>query len=122
MRSFDKDGERINQFDGRSGLVVTDKNRATKNRFISIPKSSKEEMFALTKKEFIRENGVSNGDTTKRSEVYRHMYPQIKKDNRLAAGFTLRQYERQYREAFEAAVKQENPNWTLGMREYRMEY
>jgi hypothetical protein len=65
MRSFDKDGERINQFDGISGLVVTDKNRATKNKFISIPENSKEEMFALTKKEFIRESGVSNGNTTK---------------------------------------------------------
>lgn len=36
-------------------------------------------MFEQTKKEFLRENGVLNGDTTKRSDVYTNMYRKVKK-------------------------------------------
>ena len=35
-----------------------------KNDIISILESSKDEMFEQTKKEFLQENGVLNGDTT----------------------------------------------------------
>ena len=57
-------------------------------------------MYELTKKEFLRENGVHNGDTTKRSEVYNNLYRKMQKKDRLAAGYTLEKYERIYRRHF----------------------
>lgn len=114
MSQYDADGDYIDPTTGLTGLVVTEENKADKSRIISIPEGSKEEMFELTKKEFLRENGVLNGDTTKRSDVYTNLYRKIKKEDRLAAGNTLRQYERQYRQAFVDAVKSIAPDWELG--------
>lgn len=116
MSGFDKDGDDIDPTTGLAGLLITDKNRASSKRFISIPESSKEEMFQLMKKEFLRENGVCNGDTTKRGDVYTNLYRKMEKNDRLAAGHTLMQYERQYRSAFYDAVKATNPKWELGMK------
>ena len=45
----------------------------------------------------MRENGVGNGDTTRRSDVYLNLYQKMDKNDRLAAGNTLRQYERRRR-------------------------
>ena len=64
MSHYDKDGDYINPVNGLAGLLVTDENESSRKRIISIPDSSKEEMYELTKKEFLRENGVHNGDTT----------------------------------------------------------
>ena len=114
MSQYDADGDYIDPTTGLAGLVVTEENKASKNRIISIPESSREEMFELTKREFLRENGVLNGDTTKRSDVYTNLYRKMKKEDRLAAGNTLRQYERQYRQAFVDAVKSVVPDWELG--------
>ncbi|RKI41411.1 hypothetical protein D7V86_07230 [bacterium D16-51] len=114
MKSYDKDGDYIDPTTGLAGLLVTDKNRAEKNRIIDIPESSRQEMFDLTKKEFLRENGVSNGNRTKRSDVYTHLYRKMKKEDRLAAGHTLEQYERAYRKAFVEAVKKVSPSWQAG--------
>lgn len=114
MSQYDKDGDYINPTTGLAGLLVTDSNRASANRIISIPESSRDEMFELTKKEFLQENGVLNGDTTKRSNVYTNLYRKIEKDDRLAAGHTLSQYERQYRQAFISAVKKADSNWEIG--------
>lgn len=114
MSQYDADGDYIDPATGLAGLVVTDENKAEKNRIISIPESSREEMFELTKKEFLRENGVLNGDTTKRSDVYTNLYRKMNKEDRLAAGNTLRQYERQYRQEFVDAVKLVAPDWELG--------
>lgn len=114
MSQYDSDGDYIDPTTGLAGLLVTDENRASKNRIISIPESSKEEMFELTKKEFLRENGISNGDTTKRSDVYTNMYRKVQKNDRLAAGHTLEQYEKAYRQAFYNAVKSADPDWELG--------
>lgn len=114
MSQYDADGDYIDPTTGLTGLVVTEENKASKNRIISIPESSREEMFELTKKEFLRENGVLNGDTTKRSDAYTNLYRKMKKEDRLAAGNTLRQYERQYRQAFVDAVKSVAPDWELG--------
>lgn len=114
MSQYDEDGDYIDPTTGLAGLLVTDENKASKNRIISIPESSREEMFELTKQEFLRENGVLNGDTTKRSDVYTNMYRKVQKDDRLAAGNTLRQYERAYRQAFVDAVKTADPDWEIG--------
>lgn len=114
MKSYDKDGDYIDPTTGLAGLLLTDENKGRQKRIISIPESSKEEMFEQTKKEFIRENGVSNGNTTKRSDVYTNMYRKVNKNDRLAAGYTMDKYERQYRNAFVAAVKEADPKWKIG--------
>ena len=74
----------------------------------------KDEMFEQTKKEFLQENGVLNGDTTKRSDVYTNMYRKVQKNDRLAAGYTMQQYERAYRQAFISAAKAADPGWEIG--------
>ena len=88
MSHYDKDGDYINPVNGLAGLLVTDDNENSRRRIISIPDSSKEEMYELTKKEFLRENGVCNGDTTKRTDVYNNLYRKMSKKDRLAAGYT----------------------------------
>ena len=57
MKQYDKDGNYIDPSTGLTGLLLTEETRTSKNRIISIPESSKEEMFQLVKKEFLRENG-----------------------------------------------------------------
>ena len=84
MSHYDKDGDYINPVNGLAGLLVTDDNENSRRRIISIPDSSKEEMYELTKKEFLRENGVCNGDTTKRTDVYNNLYRKMSKKDRLA--------------------------------------
>lgn len=79
MRQYDKDGDYIDPNTGLAGWPVTDKNRASMHNIISIPESSKEEMFESTKKEFIKEDGILNGDTTKRSDVFTNLYRKMKK-------------------------------------------
>ena len=90
MSHYDKDGDYINPINGLAGLLVTDENENSRKRIISIPDSSKEEMYELTKKEFLRENGVHNGDTTKRSEVYNNLYRKMQQKDRLAPGIRLK--------------------------------
>lgn len=115
MRNYDRDGDFIDPITGLAGLLVTEENDASRKRIISIPESSREEMFELTKKEFLRENGVSNGDTTRRSDVYTHLYRKMDKKDRLAAGYTMDKYERAYRQTFLAAAREADPNWQIGM-------
>lgn len=114
MSSYDSNGDWIDPDTGLTGLLVTDENRNSWKHTISIPESSKEEMFNLLKKEYLRENGVCNGDTTKRSDVYTNLYKKMNKDDRLSAGWTLQQYEREYRNAFYDAVKSVDSNWEIG--------
>ncbi len=114
MKGYDKDGDYIDPTTGLAGLLVTEENAASQKRIISIPESSKNEMFEQTKKEFLRENGVLNGDTTKRSDVYTNMYRKVPKNDRLAAGYTMQQYERAYRQAFLAAARKADPSWEIG--------
>ena len=114
MKSYDKDGDYIDPTTGLAGLLVTEENAESRKRIISIPESSRDEMFELTKKEFLRENGVQNGDTTKRSDVYTNLHRKMQKKDRLAAGYTLEQYERAYRKAFLDAVREADPGWEAG--------
>lgn len=114
MKSYDKDGDYINPTTGMAGLLITEENESSRKRIISIPNSSKDDMFEQTKKEFLSENGMLNGNTTKRSDVYTNMYRKMKKDERLAAGYTMQQYERAYRQAFLAEVRKSDPGWNIG--------
>lgn len=114
MSHYDKDGDFIDQTTGLAGLVVTESNAESRKKIVSISESSRDEMFNLMKKEYLRENGVANGDTTKRSDVYTNLYRKTKKADRLTAGWTLQQYERAYRQAFYDAVKSVDPKWEVG--------
>ena len=114
MSHYDKDGDYINPVNGLAGLLVTDENESSRKRIISIPESSREEMFELAKKEFLNENGTLNGDTTKRESVYNNLYRKMDKDDRLSAGWTMEQYEHQYRQAFAEAAKAADPTWRAG--------
>lgn len=116
MKNYDKDGDYIDPNTGLAGLLVTEENAESRKRIISIPESSRDEMFELTKKEFLRENGIQNGDTTRRSDVYTNLYRKMKKNDRLAAGYTMEKYERAYRQAFLDAVREVNPGWRAGQR------
>lgn len=75
-----------------------------------------EKMFDNVKREFIQENGLSNGDTTKRSDIFKGYQLSVSKDKRLSGTWTLEQYEGQYRAAMYAAVKSANPNWKPGQK------
>ena len=114
MKNYDKDGDYIDPTTGLAGLLITDENAESRKRIISIPESSRDEMFELTKKEFLRENGVQNGDTTKRSDVYTNLHRKMKKNDRLAAGYTMQKYERAYRQAFLDAARKADPDWKVG--------
>ena len=114
MKSYDKDGDHIDPTTGLTGLLVTNENAESWRRIIPIPESSRDEMVELTKKEFLRENGVKNGDTTKRSDVYTNLHRKMQKNDRLAAGYTLEQYERAYRQAFLNAVREADSDWEIG--------
>lgn len=114
MKQYDKDGDYIDPTTGLAGLLVTEENAASRKRIISIPESSRDEMFELTKKEFLQGNGMGNGDTTKRSDVYTDLYRKTSKNERLAAGHTMSQYERVYTQAFIAAAKAADPAWKAG--------
>lgn len=113
MSHYDQDGDYISPVTGLAGLLITDKNRASKDRIIPISESSREEMFQLVKREFIRDSGVHSGNTG-RTDVYIHMYRQTPKNDRLAAGHTLGQYERQYWLSLVDAVRAKNPGWQPG--------
>ncbi len=65
-------------------------------------------MYELTKREFLQNNGIQNGDTTKRGDVYNNLYKKM--SMKLAAGNTLQQYETAYRQAFIATVKEQIRN------------
>ena len=114
MSQYDKNGDWVDPNTGLTGLAVTDENRNSYKHIISILESSREEMFELAKKEFLRDNGTLNGDTTKREDVYVNLYRKMNKDDRLSAGWTMEQYEHQYRQAFAAAAKAADPSWKAG--------
>lgn len=114
MKNYDKDGDYIDPTTGLAGLLVTEENENSRKRIISIPESSKDEMFEQMKKEFLREGGVLNGDTTKRSDVYTNMYRKVSKKDRLAAGYTMQKYERAYWQAFLAEARKADPGWEIG--------
>ena len=81
---------------------------------INIPEKNRQEMFDNAKREFLEENGIANGDTTKRSDVFYHYQKNAKKQDRLKGTWTLEQYERQYNKAFYEAAKAADPTWKPG--------
>lgn len=113
MKQFDKDGDRLDAF-GVAGMDATGIPISQRHKIIKISEASRQEMFDETKRHFLQENGIVNGDTTKRSEVFRNYQLSVKKEDRLKGSWTLGQYERAYRQAFYEAAKSADPTWKAG--------
>lgn len=57
---------------------------------------------------------MANGDTTRRSDIFREFQLSIPKSDRLKGTWTLQQYETAYNQAFYDAVKAADPSWKPG--------
>ena len=120
MGNFNSDGD----FVGPGGVVVPgmyhgrdgEVDRSTWQQLINVSDDARQKMFDNVKREFIQENGISNGDTTKRSKIFREYQLSVKKEDRAKGTWTLQQYEGKYRSAMYAAVKAANPKWEPGQR------
>lgn len=118
MRNFNSDGD----FVGPGGVVVPgmyhgkdgSTDRSTWQQIINVSDEARQKMFDNVKREFIQENGISNGDTTKRSKIFRQYQLSVRKEDRAKGTWTLQQYEGNYRSAMYATVKAANPNWKPG--------
>jgi len=118
MRSYNSDGDYVGpgglivpgMHHGRSGSV----DRSTWQQIINVSEDMRQKMFDNVKREFIQENGIANGDTTKRSQVFREYQLSVKKEDRAKGTWTLQQYEGKYCSAMYAAVKEANPKWQPG--------
>lgn len=113
MKMYDSNGNLLNA-NGVAGMDMTGKSLSEKQQIIRVSEEYRQKMFDLVKKEYIQENGVANGDTTKRSSVYTAYQKSVKIDDRLKGSWTLGQYEKAYRRAMYNAVKAANPDWQIG--------
>lgn len=96
------------------GMIMNGKSESEMHQMIDVSEEYRQKMFDECKRHFLQENGVANGDTTKRSEIFRAYQLSIKEDDRLKGTWSLQQYEKQYSSALAAAVKAANPNWKNG--------
>lgn len=112
MRQFDSDGDLLNS-NGVAGMDITGKGTSWQ-KLTKVSEENRQKIFDMVKSEFIQERGISNGDTTKRSEVLKEYQLSVDKKERLAGTWTLTQYEEQYCSAMYMAVKAANPNWKPG--------
>lgn len=96
------------------GMIMNGKSESEMHQMINVSEEYRQKMFDECKRHFLQENGVANGDTTKRSEVFRAYQLSIKENDRLKGTWSLQQYEKQYSSALAAAVKAANPNWKNG--------
>lgn len=114
MKTFDKDGDYIDPVTGIAGLCATGIPVSERHKIISVSEDARQKMFDETKRHFLEENGNKNGRTTRRSEVFQAYQRSVPKSDRLKGTWTLEQYERQYRQAMIAAVKEADPTWDFG--------
>ena len=113
MGLFDEDGDFVNPY-GVAGMDITGKDPSEFHKIIDVSETARQDMFDETKRHFILEKGIANGDTTKRTEVFTRYQLSVEKSDRLSGTWTLGQYERMYTKAFCEAVREANPNWQLG--------
>jgi hypothetical protein len=114
MKNYDKDGDFIDPTTGLAGLDATNIPISQRHVIIDVDEKNRQEMFDNAKREFLQENGIANGDTTKRSDVFRNYQRSVGKADRLKGSWTLEQYERQYNKAFYDAAKAADPSWKPG--------
>ncbi len=112
MKNYNSKGEWVEPTTGLTGLLVTDETGDSYKKIIDIPESSKDKMFEAVKNIYLNNNGMTDG--TGKTEIYMDMYRQMKSDDRLSAGYTLRQYHLAYTQAFVSAIKAVDPTWEYG--------
>lgn len=112
MRQFDADGDLLNS-QGVAGMDISGKGTSWQ-QLTTVSEEHRQKMFDMVKREFIQENGIGNGDTTKRSDVFKEYQLSVKKEDRLKGTWTLGQYEANYNTAMYEAVKKANPSWQPG--------
>lgn len=114
MKNYNSDGDFTAGGLVVPGMLVNGIPESERHQIIDISEDARQKMFENCKREFIAEYGVANGDTTKRSDVYRAFQLSIKKEDRLKGTWTLQQYETAYNQAFYDAVKAADPDWEIG--------
>ena len=112
MKNYNSRGEWVEPTTGLTGLLVTDETGDSSKKIIDIPENSKDKMFEAVKNIYLNNNGMTDG--TGKTEIYMDMYRQMKADDRLSAGYTLRQYHLAYTQAFVSAIKAVDPTWEYG--------
>lgn len=116
MKQYNSDGDYVGA-DGSvvPGMLVSgNADSSSLHKMIDISEEYRQKIFDMVKEEFIRENGVANGDTTNRSSVYRAYQLSIDKSERLKGTWSLQQYESKYSKAFYDAVKTADTDWQAG--------
>ena len=111
MKNYNSRGEFVDS-DGLTGLIITDETGDSYKKIIDIPESSKDKMFEAVRDSFLHRNGMGDGKGD--TEIFTDMYRQMKSDDRLSAGYTLRQYRSAYVQTFVSAVKAVDPTWEYG--------
>lgn len=96
------------------GMIANGIPQSERHKIIAISEEARQRMFDNCKREFLAENGIANGDTTKRSDVFREFQLSIPKEDRLKGTWTLGEYERQYNKAFYDAARAADPSWKPG--------
>ena len=96
------------------GMIIDGKSESEWHKMIDVSEEYRQKMFDECKRHFLQENGIANGNTTRRSEVFRAYQLSIKEDDRLKGTWSLEQYEKKYRAALAEAVRAVNLNWTYG--------
>lgn len=114
MDWYDSEGNMLNGTGGIAGMSMDGVSLSKAHQIINVPEEWRQKMFDETKRHFIQENGVSNGNTTKRSEIFEGYQRSTSIDKRLNGTWTLNCYEQQYRKALYNAVKEADPDWQLG--------
>ena len=112
MKNYNSRGEWVDPDTGLTGLLVTDETGDSYKKIIDVPERSKDKMFEAVKNIYLNNNGMTDG--TGKTEIYMDMYRQMKSDDRLSAGYTLRQYHLAYTQAFVSAIKAVDPTWEYG--------
>ena len=113
MRQYDSNGNYISPT-GVAGMLGNGIPETQRHQIISISESSREDMYKETLRHFKLENGIANGDTTKRSDVYRRYQLSVPIEDRMKGSWTLQQYEQAYESAMVDACKATDPSWSLG--------
>ena len=114
MQWYDAQGNMLNGIGGVAGMCMNGVSLEEAHQIIDVPEEWKEKMFQETKRHYLQENGVANGDTTRRSEIFEGYQRSTSIEKRLKGTWTLGRYEQAYRRAFYNAVKSANPNWEIG--------
>lgn len=113
MQMYDSDGNRLNAH-GVAGMDATGKSLAERHQIINVSEDARQSMFDEVKRHFMLENGVANGDTTRRTDIFTAYQKSVPIEDRQKGTWTLEQYERNYRQAFYDACKAADPKWELG--------